>query len=98
VEVKINNKIAYLTEEELEFVRFMLGEWEVKEGVFEKPVYLSVTDIAEYLGKTRQGILWLARERGIEVKQFGKGNAQAFLRFEDVVKVWFRGLKSKKRI
>ena len=87
--VKINEKYYYLTDEELEFVRSQIGEWEVGEYKFERPVHIPISGIALAKKISVQAVHDFIKRHKID--SYLIGNTR-FVTFEDALKYWFRAL------
>jgi hypothetical protein len=90
MKANINGKLVDLTEQELEFVRDMIGEWEEDGLDFSSPVYIPVSELAWYFNKTIQGIRWIAQRRGVKLTLIGN---TSFIELKDAINIWFKALK-----
>lgn len=87
--VKINDQFYELTEQELQFVRDTIGEWENTEGVFERPMLIPVSEIAKSRGVQRQAVLKYCKKHNIELYKIG---GSSYLTFDDALNNWFKVL------
>lgn len=88
--VKINDRYYQLTDEELEFVRGLMGEWEEDSYEFNRPLQIPVTEIAEAKGLSRQAVLAYAKRNNIKLSQIGHN---MFVSLDDALEHWFRSLR-----
>ena len=90
MKVKINGKYYFLSIDELEFVRSLIGEWEDIPKIFKKPLYIPIVEIAKAKGITKQAVHDYANRH--EIKKYKIGST-SFVTFDDCLQYWFRSIK-----